>query len=328
MLSAYTALLREESVRIRKVIFGSVGIVLGVPLVLAIAGIAWISAVDRTNGRVVSSNEVREYLLYVPESYDPAVPVPLVISIHAGATWPAQQRNLSRWNRLADENGFIVVYPSGNPQMLGVARIWHTFDRGAGLDRDVRFISELIDTLRSTYNIDQARIYADGMSNGGGLAFVLSCALSDRIAAVGMVAPAQSLPPDWCAATRPVAMIAFHGTADPIVPYGGGRLGDPLNPVKPVFPAIRDFVAGWAERNGCGAEPSDESIAADVTRLYYADCAGSASVVLYTVSGGGHTWPGGKPLPEWRVGPNSNGIDATREMWAFFREHPLLASSM
>jgi polyhydroxybutyrate depolymerase len=161
------------------------------------------------------------------------------------------------------------------------------------------------------------------MSNGGGMAFVLSCTLSDRIAAVGMVAPAQSLPLDWCAATRPVPMIAFHGTADPMVPYDGGRFGDPFNPVKPVFPAVRDVVASWAERNRCGVGPIESPVAPDVTRREYADCAEGASVVLYTVLGGGHTWPGGKPLPEWRVGPNSSSIDATSVMWAFFREHPL-----
>ena len=82
--------------------------------------------------------------------------------------------------------------------------------------RDVRFISELIDKLEAAYNIDPARIYANGFSNGGGMAFVLSCTLSDRIAAVGMVGAAQTLPWSWCTDHRPVPMIAFHGTADPI----------------------------------------------------------------------------------------------------------------
>lgn len=309
--------------RIRRIILGAVVVAIGLPLGVMLIAIGSISVLDRTNGRIVSSNVAREYLLHVPVRYDPATPTPLVISLHAGATWPAQQKNLSRWNRIADEDGFIVVYPSGTPQVFNVARIWHTFDLGPGLERDVRFISELIDALRSAYNIDPARIYADGMSNGGGMAFVLSCALSDRIAAVGMVAPAQALPRDWCTATRPVPMIAFHGTADPMVPYDGGRFGDPLNPVKPVFPAVREFVASCAERNRCAAGPVESPAAPGVTRREHGDCAEGASVVLYTVAGGGHTWPGGKPLPEWRVGPNSDGIDATREMWSFFREHPL-----
>jgi polyhydroxybutyrate depolymerase len=308
--------------KIRRIVLGAAVVVFGLPLVVILVAMLWISLLDRTNGRIVSSGQTREYLLHVPDRYDPAVPTALVISIHAGATWPAQQMNLSRWNRLADANGFIVVYPSGTPQLFNLARIWHTFHAGVGLERDVRFISELIDTLRTSYNIDSARIFADGMSNGGGMAFVLSCVLSDRLAAVGMVAPAQALPPDWCRATRPVPLIAFHGTADSLVPYNGGRFGDPLNPVKPVFPAMRGFVASWAGRNQCTAGPVESTVAPAVTRLEHRGCADGASVVLYSVDGGGHTWPGGKPLPEWRVGPNSNSIDATGEMWAFFGAHP------
>lgn len=308
--------------RVRRTILGTIGAVVGLALVLALIAIAWISVLDRISGRIVTAGEEREYLLHVPDSYDPAIPAPLVVSLHAGATWPAQQKNLSGWNRKADANGFIVVYPAGSPQVFNVVRTWHTFDTGAGLERDVEFIRELIDTLGSRYNIDPARVYADGMSNGGGMAFVLACRLSDRIAAVGMVAPAQSLPQDWCTPVRPVPMIAFQGTADPMVPYGGGRLGDPFNPVKPIFPAIRDFVASHAERNRCMAVPIESAVAPGVTRREHVGCAEDASVVLYTISGGGHTWPGGKRLPEWRVGPNSDGIDATSEMWSFFREHP------
>src|SRR2546427_5189264 len=238
--------------------------------------------------------------------------------MHGAAEWPAQQMNLSRWNRLGDSQGFIVVYPAGS----GVPKIWHV-DRGAGLMRDVRFISALLDTLEAAYNIDPTRIYANGISNGGGMAFVLSCTLSDRIAAVGVVAAAPSLPWNWGQDDRPVAVIAFHGTADPIVPYQGGPLGDPFNPVKVIFPAVRDWVASWARRNRCAANPVDSVVAADVTRREYTHCADHAAVVRYTIQGGGHSWPGGKPLPEWMVGPTSRSVDATSQMWAFFRAHPL-----
>ena len=309
--------------KIRKLVLSTVAVLVGLPLLLVLGLVVSISILDRTNGRIVLSGETREYLLYVPESYDPATPAPLVISIHGGAGWPAQQRNLSRWNRLADEHGFLVVYPAGTPQILGIVRIWQTFRADADLERDVRFISALIDTLQATYTIDSTRIYANGISNGGGMAFVLSCTMADRIAAVGMVAPAQAMPPGWCAPSRPVPVIAFHGTGDPIVPYEGGELGDRFNPVKQVFPAVRDFVAEWAARNGCALDPVESPVVPTVSRLEYPNCTDGAAVVLYSVSDGGHTWPGGKPLPKWWVGPTSNAIDATGEMWAFFREHPL-----
>ena len=109
-------------------------------------------------------------------------------------------------------------------------RVWHV-GAGPGLMRDVRFISELIDTLEAAYNIDPTRIYANGLSNGGGMAFALSCTLSHRIAAVGMVAAAQTLPWSWCTDHRPVPMIAFHGTADPMIPYEGRPVADRPRPV-------------------------------------------------------------------------------------------------
>lgn len=260
---------------------------------------------NRNNGSIVSGGEKRDYLLYVPRSYDPAKPAPLVISMHGAGGWPAQQMKVSGWNRVADREGFIVVYPAG--LVHGGPRVWQV--------SDVRFISDLIDKLEGEYNIDHSRIYANGLSNGGGMAFVLSCKLSDRIAAVGMVAAAQTQSWNWCGNARPVPMIAFHGTADPIVPYNGG-----VSWIAPAFfPNMPLWAAKWARRNRCAGTPVDSRVAADVTRREYTDCAGHAAVVLYTIEGGGHSWPGGQPMPEWFVGRTSSTVDATSLMWHFFR---------
>src|SRR5205807_3763917 len=113
----------------------------------------------------VSSGRPRSYLLYVPPRYDRAKPTPLVISMHGAAEWPAQQMNLSRWNRLAETQGFIVVYPSGSD----VPKIWHV-ERSAGLMRDVRFISALIDTLEASYIITPRCIVASWLLDRRGLA--------------------------------------------------------------------------------------------------------------------------------------------------------------
>jgi polyhydroxybutyrate depolymerase len=240
-----------------------------------------------------------------------------VISMHAAGLWGAAQKETSQWNKLADKQRFIVVYPSGIGGK-GV-RIWRA-QPGDGLMKDVRFISELIDTLKTSYNLDSTRIYANGLSNGGGMSFVLSCTLSDRIAAIGMVAAAQTLPWSWCKDHRPVPMIAFHGTADPEVPYDGGSSWVSRRP----FPNVPKWAANWARRNRCEADPIESVVAGDVTRRTYTNCADDAAVVLYTVEGGGHTWPGGKPLPEWFVGRTTRSIDATSLMWEFFGEHPLV----
>jgi polyhydroxybutyrate depolymerase len=300
----------------RRVVLGATLALIGLPVaIVPIEAVSFYSA-NRDNGSFVSSGEKREYLLHVPKSYDRSRATPLVISMHAAGLWGAAQKETSRWNDLADRKGFIVVYPSG---VGGKGlRVWRA-DPGDDLKKDVRFIAELIDTLSASYNIDSTRIYANGLSNGGGMAFALSCTLSNRIAAVGMVAAAQTLPWRWCTDERPVPMIAFHGTADPDIPYSGGASWISPRP----FPNVPGWSANWAKRNHCDPSPMNSSVAADVTRRVYGGCANDASVVLYTVRGGGHTWPGGAPLPEWFVGRTTASIDATSLMWAFFSAHPL-----
>jgi polyhydroxybutyrate depolymerase len=299
----------------RKAVIGTVLVLIGVPAVLVPVEAARYYLRNRSNGSIVSSGEKREYVLHVPHSYDRTTPTPLVISMHGGGMWGAAQRETSQWNEVADQDGFIVVYPSGTDY----PRVWNAVRPGAGLTADVRFFSELIDTLQAEFNIDRARVYADGLSNGGGMAFVLSCTLSDRIAAVGLVASAQFLPWSWCTDRRAVPMIAFHGTADRIAPYHGGFSW--VSPNR--FPDIAVWAANWAQRNRCSPNPVESAVAADVTRREYTACTHEAAVVLYTVIDGGHTWPGGMQLPEWFTGSTTNSIDATRLMWAFFREHPL-----
>jgi len=304
--------------RDRRLVLGAALALIALPVVVVpIEAVAFYSA-NRDNGSFVSSGVKREYLLYVPKSYKRSKPSPLIISMHGAGLWGAVQQDISRWNVVAGREGLIVVYPSG----IGGRglRVWHE-DEGPGVSRDVKFISELIDTLEAHYNIDPARIYANGLSNGGGMAFALSCTLSHRIAAVGLVASAQLLPWSWCTDSHPVPMIDFHGTADPEVPYKGGSSW--VAPGHRGFPNQLTWAANWAQRNRCAPEPIDSAVAPDVTRRAYTHCADEADVVLYTLQGGGHTWPGGGPLPEWYVGVTNRSIDATGTMWDFFREHPL-----
>jgi polyhydroxybutyrate depolymerase len=299
--------------KIRPIVRGALAFIV-VPILLGLVVVAGMRLLDRTNGSIVSSGRTRRYLVHVPPSYDRTKPTPLVISMHGAGGWPRQQQYLSQWSRLADAQGFIVVYPAGS----GFPQIWHVF-RDDGLRRDVKFISEMIDTLERSYNIDSTMVYADGISNGGGMAFVLSCTLSKRIAAIGLVAAAETLPWSWCEDHRPVPMIAFHGTADPIVPYKGGH--SLLAPDS--FPDMPAWISNWARRNRCESSPRDSVIATDATRRDYIGCADGADVVFYTILGGGHTWPGGKPLPRIPFGRTSRDVDATREMWKFFKAHRL-----
>ncbi len=270
------------------------------------------------SGRIVSGGEERTYVLHVPKNYDPASPVPLVISLHGFAEWPAHQMEISRWNETADRYGFLVVYPAGT----GFPLRWRIRGDTTGPNlpmTDVRFISDLIDRLMAEYTIDPARVYANGLSNGGGMSDVLACTLADRIAAIGGVSGAYLFPRDECRPPRAVPVIAFHGTDDPIVPYPGGESASFHEP----FPPITVWAAGWAARNECEYSPDPLPPAGDVTGIRYSGCRGGAEVILYTVHGGGHAWPGGVPLPEWLVGRTTQDIDATAVMWEFFLRHPL-----
>lgn len=292
------------------------GLVLLVAFVL-LAGFIFFRLANRTNGELVTSaGERRTYYLYVPESYDPTVPTSLIISMHGYADWPAHHMDTTRWNDVADEYGLIVVYPSGTSFPMRW-RASNLSDEPPTDTKDIIFLSELIDTLQSEYNIDPRRVYANGLSNGAGMSFVLSCSLSERIAAIGLVAGAYLYPWDLCNPARPVPAIVFHGTADPIVPFNGG----PSRSFHLEFPYIPDWVATLAARNGCSGEPQHLPSRGQVSGVAYTGCA--ADVVFYTIQDGGHTWPGGMPLPEWIAGTTSTEIDATREMWNFYQQHPL-----
>ena len=268
--------------------------------------------INQTNGQIISSGERRRYLLYVPESYNQEYPTPLIINIHGFVQWPANQMRVSQWNELADEHGFIVVYPSGT----GFPLRWRVSDEP---EKEVAFFSDLISKLEGEYNIDSSRIYANGLSNGGGMTLLLAYRLSDRITAVGTVAGAfQSTSADNSQG-RPLPAIFFHGKADPIVPFEGGayeRSGMP-------FPNIPEFVALYSQANGCNSTPRTLMEIGNVTGIRYSECNQGADVVFYTIADGGHTWPGGSPLPEWITGKTSQEIDATKLMWEFFQEYSL-----
>lgn len=282
----------------------------GLPLLAALVGALLFRLLNRSNGELVSGGEKRVYLLYVPRSYNPATPAPLVLSLHGFAGWPAHQQEVTRWDELAEQHGFIVAYPCGTRFPLR----WRAY---ADSGQDVGFLTDLIDKLAGEYNIDPARIYVNGISNGGGMTARLACELSGRIAAIGMVSGAFLTAPQDCRPARPVPAILFHGTADPIVPFQGGRSG----PFDRPFPAIRDWVAALAQSYGCDEPPLELPASGQVSGLRYTGC--KADVDFYIIEGGGHAWPGGKAMPVWISGHTSQEIDATRVMWDFFVAHPL-----
>jgi polyhydroxybutyrate depolymerase len=255
----------------------------------------------------------RRYLLHIPPGYDPAQSTPLVFTLHGLGVTPELIESWSRLDEVSDQYGFIVVYPQGTNFPLrwnaGKSSRLTTYPAD-----DVSYIRELISTLQRQLCVDPARIYASGYSNGGGMSNRLACEMSDTIAAIGTVAGAYS--PVTCNPVRATPVIAFHGTSDPIVPYKGS----PGN----FLPPVEEWAKEWATRNGCELASQALPTNGDVSGIEYKNCQDNAAVILYTIDRGGHTWPGGKPIP--LVGKTSQDINASETMWQFFSAHPLASA--
>lgn len=273
---------------------------------------------------VDSAGLERCYYLYVPPGYDGAEPVPLVLSYHGFLSNPESHALITGWHQLAEREGFLVAYPQGMgyPQRWNAGATWGD----EGVD-DVQFFRDMVDDISALVAVDPNRIYVNGFSNGGGMSVRIGCEVADMVAAIGSVAGAV-VGMDNCNPSRPVPAMAFHGTADPIVNYGGGDMRGWVLPeaagvtnAPTYFLGVEDWVALWAEHNSCASEPVGLPPQGDVRGIQYVDCDQDAGVIFYTIEDGGHTWPAGWPIPF--IGKTSQDIDATAELWAFFQEYRL-----
>ncbi len=249
----------------------------------------------------------RVYRLGVPADYDPDVPVPLVVNLHGSGSDAAQAGVYGDVPRRAAERGMITVAPQS------VAGQWELSGDGA----DGAFIIGLVDDIEARYCIDRNREHLVGMSLGAWKAAVTACTFDGRFASAALVT-VEVFPGDC----DPLPVVAFHGTADPVVAYGegGGTVDDAATP-NAGLPGTRDNIAAWADSGGCDPEPEVEQLGDDVERWAYPGCAEGVDVELYTITGGGHTWPGSEIVigpPEW----TTDTIDATALALDWFEAHP------
>lgn len=258
----------------------------------------------------------RTYILHLPPSYDGSAPTPLVLNLHGYGSSGIQQATYSRFPALADSEGFIVVSPdgAGEPQQWNVARL-------GTLPDDIAFVSALLDTLEAELCIDRGRVFAAGMSNGAAFAQQLACAMPERLTAVAAVA--ALVYPAACAADSPIAVIAFHGTEDACVPFGGGPVT--CGRGSATVPPIEASALNWARHSGCDLVGSRVRLTEHVRSVAYSECDDETAVVLFVVEGGGHTWPGS--IAVGRLGATTLEIDATAEIWQFFRGQANLRSA-
>jgi polyhydroxybutyrate depolymerase len=215
---------------------------------------------------------------------------------------------------LADREGFVVVSPTGPPLGAEAATAWELdgFDE-PGRD-DVAFAASLIDDAVERFCGDGQRVYSIGMSNGGLFTSRLICELGERLAAAASVAGLNY--PDDCPLTDPVPFVAYHGTADRVVPFDGTVTASVLeHPITAAFEgdSIAEEFAQFAEGMGC-TSVVPTPVPPDVIRHDFADCDADVPLVFYEITDGGHTWPG--PVP----GDGSQTVDATADSWAFFKD--------
>lgn len=246
----------------------------------------------------------RTYVLTVPASLPRDRPAALVIDMHGLGSDPASQEAASGWAEKAAAEGFVVAQPAAR----GAIPTWNPQPGSAGAALDIDFLRALIADVAAQVTLDPGRLYASGFSNGGGMAHRLACEAADLVAAIGTVA-GQYVVADECTPSGPVAVIAFHGTDDIVVPYRG---------VGELLPGIPAWAQAWAERDECGPVPERQSIASDVVRDRWFGCASEVEVELYTIDEGPHAWPGSDRPGLFRP---TQSVDATALMWEFFAAH-------
>ncbi|XYI03827.1 alpha/beta hydrolase family esterase [Sorangium sp. So ce1128] len=236
-----------------------------------------------TNQTVTVGSGSRSYVLHVPPAYDGSKPVPLVVDFHGlGGSGPSE-RSGSPYPAQTDREGVIMAFPSGLSGPSGGA--WNVGPCCVADTDDVAFAKALVAQIQETACIDPKRIYAVGFSMGGGMSHYLACHAADVFAAV---APAafdllQENVGD-CEPSRPITVISFRGTSDPIVPYAGGS-SSVVRGMPVTFLGAKTTFEKWADINGCTGSPSAEDGQGCST---YSNCQDGVEVALCTKQGGSH----------------------------------------
>lgn len=272
------------------------------------AGCGTTFATGPTDQTIVSGGRDRLFRLALPAGYTGEDPLPLILNWHGFSSNAGEQAAYSG----VESRGTAAGYAVATPQGTGDPAFWNIINRARGLD-DVAYALDIIDWAGASLCIDTGRVYSTGISNGAGMSAYLACEIPERFAAIAPVAGINLIAP--CNGP-PTSVVAFHSLDDPVVPYGGGEV---MNRPNLPFAGVDDAMAGWAGRAGCDPAPVTEAVSAHVDRIAYEGCTPGTDVVLYAISGDGHTWPGTFYIP--RLGPVTDEIDATEILLDFFDAH-------
>jgi polyhydroxybutyrate depolymerase len=284
---------------------------------------------------LMHDNLKRTFKVFTPSTYNKLQQLPLVIALHGRGGNGESMLFVTRkgFNKLSERDRFIVVYPDGIEQNWNDGRIDQEANDRAHREKidDVGFISVLIDLMISDYNADPKRIYITGISNGAIMSYRLACELSSKITAIAPVdgnIPYMLMPS--CSPSFPVSVLAINNMNDPLVPYDGGYIYGHFHRVNlGKVLSVDESILYWVNRNKCmpvpviSEEPDrDPDDGTRVLKKQYKNETDGTEVILYSIKGGGHTWPGGfQYLPEWLIGKTSRDIDANEIIWTFFKGH-------
>lgn len=257
-------------------------------------------AAGKTSLRSMASGSgSRSYLLHVPANYDAGKAAPVVLNFHGLGSNPEQQNSISGFVQLSDAEGFILVTPDGG---LG----WRFMQ--SARDANTAFVRDVVANVGAELCVDPKRIYAAGKSQGGFMSSWLGCVAPEVVAAIAPVSGMYE-PTENCA---PMPIMQFHGRADSLIPFGGGRvlmLGN--------YPGAVAVMEKWARNNGCTGSPETIQVTPHVQQVNYRDC---KAATIQLITDAGHTWPG----TSVREGDNSPPADlpASTLIWEFFKAHP------
>ena len=269
----------------------------------------------------------RTFALWVPKNYVDGTPFPLVVALHGAGGTGDQVLDRYGWAAKADAENFLVIAPDALAQVperksrfLTNPQVWNdgsgrAFSGKNHVD-DVRFIEKAIETVASQYAVDHKRIFVTGFSNGGSMTFNL-IARSTMFAAA---APAGNA--NWVGvikAVKPIPVWYLIGGKDPLNPKEGGDIKLPWG-ITTTKPPIAQSVSEAKTMLGCSGTPKNDTSRAGIRTETWTDCAPGASLRFTVIENAGHVWPGAKrKLPKNWVGNPAPEMDATAEIWQFFK---------
>jgi polyhydroxybutyrate depolymerase len=287
----------------------------------------------------VSGQGIRHYSIYVPPFGDTS-PHPAILSLHGGGGSAMIQASTSLLNKFAQAEKIYVVYLEGTGAI-------QTFNAGSccgsaqtqNVD-DVLYVRTVLDDIETNYNVNPAKIFATGFSNGSMMSHRLACAVADRIAAIAAVSGGsgqfdKALNQYYaCNSTRPIPVLHIHAANDRNYPFAGG-IGDGISSTN--FYPIDSTISDWIGRNNVTAQATVENVTSTTTCYHYSAVANtskpSAPVILCKLNpvdvydsvnsivfGGGHSWPGGVRSPAAKSDVPVTDFNANAYMWNFFNQ--------